>query len=54
MMLDNAFEVRMRLGEGPAYYTDLDEQTVRRANGLLDATDEEKGPDGWVQEKLSV
>ena len=43
MMLDNEFEVRMQLGEGKGYVTDLDVQTVKRANALLDATEEEKG-----------
>lgn len=44
MMLDNEFEVRMQLGEGNAYVTDLDVATLERANALHAATDEEKGP----------
>ena len=44
MMLDNDFEVRMRLGKGDSYVTDLDVQTLKRANALHDATEEEKGP----------
>ena len=50
MMLDSAFEVRMRLGEGNAYVTDLDVQTVNRAEAMHHATDEEKGPEGYVEE----
>lgn len=44
MMLDNDFEVRMRFGNGESYVTDLDVQTVKRAEALHDATEEEKGP----------
>ena len=53
MMLDNDFEVRLRLpggaGDGTprgAYVTDLDVETLKRANGVLDAGEEEKGP--WM------
>ncbi|KAI4161418.1 MAG: hypothetical protein L6R39_000090 [Caloplaca ligustica] len=46
MMLDSQFEVRMRLGEGDSYVTDLDVNTLKRADALLNATDEEKGP--WI------
>ena len=42
-MLDNEFEVRMRLGEGNSYVTDLDVNTIKRANAFHDATKEEKG-----------
>ncbi|CAD6593792.1 MAG: hypothetical protein ASARMPRED_007953, partial [Alectoria sarmentosa] len=45
MMLDNDFEVRMRFGDGESYVTDLDVETVKRAEALHNATDEEKGPD---------
>ena len=47
-MLDNEFQVRMSLGgDNPnAYVTDLDYQTLERANALMNATDEEKGP--WM------
>ncbi len=44
MMLNNDFEVRLRLGEGDAYVTDLDVETVKRAGALHNATEEEKGP----------
>jgi hypothetical protein len=51
MMLDNEFEVRLKLpgGDGngrEAYITDLDVETLRRAQGVLNATAEEKGP--WI------
>ena len=60
MMLDSAFEVRMKLGGaggvgengrggGEArWVTDLDVATLERAEAFLDATEEEKGP--WVRE----
>lgn len=51
-MLDNDFEVRMRFGDGEAYVTDLDVQTIRRAEALHNATDEEKGP--WVQDESEM
>jgi len=51
-MLDNEFEVRMQLGDGKSYVTDLDLWAVRRANALLDATDEEKGP--WVPDDDAI
>ena len=44
MMLDNEFQVRMRLGVGSSYVTDLDVRTMERARALHDATEEEKGP----------
>ncbi|EEP76694.1 conserved hypothetical protein [Uncinocarpus reesii 1704] len=49
MMLDNEFEVRLNLpgGDGmgrEAYVTDLDVETLKRAEGVLNATAEEKGP----------
>ncbi|WPG98118.1 zinc finger protein [Acrodontium crateriforme] len=51
MMLDAEHEVRIPLGpnvaDGRAWVTDLDVQTLRRAEGVLNATDEEKGP--WVE-----
>lgn len=51
MMLDADHEVRIPLqglGDGRAWITDLDVQTLRRAEGVLNATDEEKGP--WIQD----
>lgn len=51
MMLDNDFEVRLKLpgsaGDGTnrdAYVTDLDVETLKRAEGVLGATAEERGP----------
>jgi len=46
MMLDSEFEVRMRLpgGDGKAYVTDLDVQTLKRAQALHGASEEERGP----------
>jgi len=52
MMLDNAFEVRMRLGDGDSYVTDLDVETVKRAEALHDATEEQKGP--WVSGDVDI
>jgi hypothetical protein len=52
MMLDNEFEVRMQLGDGRSYVTDMDMQSVFRANALLDATEEEKGP--WVPDDAEI
>lgn len=51
MMLDNEFEVRLKLprddnADRDAYVTDLDIETLKRAQGVLNATDEEKGP--WI------
>ncbi|RAL13565.1 putative C2H2 finger domain protein [Aspergillus homomorphus CBS 101889] len=53
MMLDNDFEVRLKLpggaGDGTtreAYVTDLDVETLKRAEGVLNANDEERGP--WL------
>ncbi|PYH47662.1 putative C2H2 finger domain protein [Aspergillus saccharolyticus JOP 1030-1] len=53
MMLDNEFEVRLKLpggaGDGTnreAYVTDLDVETLKRAEGVLSANDEERGP--WL------
>ncbi|KAJ5974373.1 hypothetical protein N7481_011583 [Penicillium waksmanii] len=53
MMLNNDFEVRLQLpggaGDGThrdAYVTDLDVETMKRAEGVLNATDAERGP--WM------
>ncbi|KAB5575997.1 hypothetical protein GE09DRAFT_611976 [Coniochaeta sp. 2T2.1] len=48
MMLSTDHEVRVPLRDGKSYVTDLDIQTMKRAHGFLDATDEEKGP--WVSD----
>jgi hypothetical protein len=49
MMLDNEFEVRVKLpgGDGTGrepYVTDLDVETLKRSEGVLNATEEERGP----------
>lgn len=49
-MLDNEFEVRMKLGDGKSYVTDLDVETLKRAQALHGATEEEKGP--WLQDDM--
>lgn len=46
MMLNSEFEVRVPLGDGKSYITDLDVQTLKRTEALHHATDEEKGP--WI------
>lgn len=43
MMLSTEHEVRIPLSDGQSYVTDLDVQTLRRAEGFLNATEEEKG-----------
>ncbi|KZF24985.1 hypothetical protein L228DRAFT_236133 [Xylona heveae TC161] len=51
LMLDNEFEVRMRLGDGKSYVTDLDVQTMKRAEAFHGATEEEKGP--WIEDEIA-
>ncbi|KAK4940138.1 hypothetical protein LTR10_019673 [Elasticomyces elasticus] len=46
MMLHNEFEVRMTLPDGKNYVTDLDVETLKRAEAFHNATREEKGP--WM------
>jgi hypothetical protein len=41
-------EVRIKLQDGKSYITDLDLHTLKRAEGFLNATDEEKGP--WISD----
>lgn len=48
MMLSTDHEVRVKLPDGKSYVTDLDIQTLKRAEGFLGATDEEKGP--WISD----
>jgi hypothetical protein len=52
MMLNSEFEVRMQLpgGDGKAYVTDLDVQTLKRAEALHGASEEERGP--WVPDNI--
>jgi hypothetical protein len=51
MMLDTDYEVRLKLGDEKAYVTDLDVQTMHRANAFHDSTEEEKGP--WIADDLT-
>lgn len=51
MMLDTDYEVRMKLANEKAYVTDLDVQTMRRADAFHNSTAEEKGP--WVADDLT-
>ncbi|KAH8779345.1 hypothetical protein BGZ57DRAFT_760980 [Hyaloscypha finlandica] len=51
MMLDTDYEVRMKLQNEKAYVTDLDVQTMRRADAFHNSTDEEKGL--WVADDLT-
>ena len=44
MMLNNDFEVRMRFGDSQHYVTDLDVETLKKADALHNATEEERGP----------
>ena len=48
MMLSTEHEVRVKLSDGKSYVTDLDVNTMKRAEGFLDATDEEKGI--WISD----
>jgi hypothetical protein len=50
MMLDSEFEVRMKLPDGKAYVTDLDVQTLKRADGVFSATVEERGE--WIPDNV--
>jgi hypothetical protein len=43
MMLSTDYEVRIPLRKEGCWITDLDYQTIKRAEGFLNATDEEKG-----------
>lgn len=49
MMMHDEFEVRMPLQGGNGYVTDLDIETMKRADAFHNATEEEKGP--WIQEQ---
>ena len=46
MMMHNEFEVRMKLGDGSSYVTDLDVETMKRVEAFHNATEEERGP--WI------
>jgi hypothetical protein len=48
MMLSTEHEVRVKLPDGKSYVTDLDVNTMKRAQGFHEATDEEKGI--WISD----
>ncbi|KAI1262149.1 hypothetical protein F5Y18DRAFT_161355 [Xylariaceae sp. FL1019] len=48
MMLSTEHEVRLKLADGKSYVTDLDMNTMKRAEGFHSATDEEKGI--WISD----
>ncbi|RWA07150.1 hypothetical protein EKO27_g7960 [Xylaria grammica] len=48
MMLSTEHEVRVKLSDGRSYVTDLDVNTMRRAEGFLSATPQEKGI--WISD----
>ncbi|CAK7269521.1 hypothetical protein SEPCBS119000_003613 [Sporothrix epigloea] len=48
MMLSTNHEVRLKLSDSKFYVTDLDVQTLKRAEGFHSATLEEKGP--WISD----
>ncbi|KAI1812218.1 hypothetical protein GGS20DRAFT_558863 [Poronia punctata] len=48
MMLSTEHEVRVKLSDGRSYVTDLDVETMKRAQGFLDATPQEKGI--WISD----
>ncbi|CAJ2501430.1 Uu.00g042830.m01.CDS01 [Anthostomella pinea] len=49
MMLSTEHEVRVQLSDGKSYVTDLDVNTLQRAQGFHDATEQEKGI--WISDK---
>jgi hypothetical protein len=50
MMLDQEFEVRMKLPDGKSYVTDLDVQTMKRAEAIHGTTPDERGP--WIPDNM--
>ncbi|KAH0493645.1 hypothetical protein TgHK011_000302 [Trichoderma gracile] len=48
MMLSTDHEVRIKLSDGKSYVTDLDVQTLKRAEGFHNASENEKGP--WLSD----
>ncbi|RYO84588.1 hypothetical protein DL766_010554 [Monosporascus sp. MC13-8B] len=48
MMLSTENEIRLQLSDGKSYVTDLDVHTLKRAEGFLNATEEEKGI--WISD----
>ena len=52
MMLQRDYEVRVPLNDGESYITDLDVETLNRADGFHGATAEERGP--WVLDESAA
>jgi len=53
LMLDSQYEVRVPIpnsDDSRAYVTDLDVQTMRRADAIFGASEEERGP--WVPDNI--
>lgn len=52
MMLNSEYEVRVALpgSDGRSYVTDLDVETMKRADAVHGATEEERGP--WVPDNV--
>ena len=50
LMMHNEYEVRMNMPDGKSYVTDLDVETLKRADAFHNATEEEKGP--WVEDEV--
>lgn len=51
MMLDQDYQLRLKLKEKDKFITDLDVQTMRRAQAFHDADESEKGP--WISDDLT-
>ena len=51
MLVSTDQMVRIKLSDGESYITDLDAETMRRADGFLNATEAEKGP--WLSDDPS-
>ena len=52
MMLDNEYEVRLPINDGDSYITDLDAETIKRADAFHNAAEEEKG--SWNGEHVDI
>jgi hypothetical protein len=50
MMLNSEFEVRLNMDGGNSYVTDLDVETLKRADAIHGASEEERGP--WIEEEM--
>jgi len=52
MMMNIEYEVRVPLGDGKSYVTDLDVETMKRTEAMHEATLEERGP--WMPETMAM